>query len=83
MFGNAGDFGAPSTLSLVSEAGCPQVDAVLWIDYAKAQPQQKGSDAGYLRPSRVQANQPPGSFKMGPRESRPFSPAHMQARRRL
>ncbi|CAJ1356799.1 unnamed protein product [Effrenium voratum] len=35
------------------------VDAVLWIDYAKA-------------------NQPPGSFKMGPRESRPFSPAHMQ-----
>eukprot|EP00440_Ansanella_granifera_P029322 gb/GFBE01031848.1/.p1 GENE.gb/GFBE01031848.1/~~gb/GFBE01031848.1/.p1 ORF type:complete len:434 (+),score=91.42 gb/GFBE01031848.1/:1-1302(+) len=35
------------------------VDAVFWIDYAKA-------------------NQPPGSFKMGPRESRPFSPAHMQ-----
>lgn len=24
------------------------------------------------------ANQPPGSFKMGPKESRPFSPAHMQ-----
>lgn len=35
------------------------VDAVLWIDYAKA-------------------NQPPGSFKMGPRESRPFGPAHLQ-----
>lgn len=26
----------------------------------------------------TKANQPPGSFKMGPRESRPFSPAHMQ-----
>lgn len=36
------------------------VDAVLWIDYAKA-------------------NQPPGSFKMGPRESRPFGPGHLQA----
>ncbi|CAE8588050.1 unnamed protein product, partial [Polarella glacialis] len=35
------------------------VDAVFWIDYAKA-------------------NQPPGSFKMGPRESCPFSPAHLQ-----
>lgn len=35
------------------------VDAVLWIDYAKA-------------------NQPPGSFKMGPRDSRPFSAAHME-----
>ncbi|CAK9012361.1 unnamed protein product [Durusdinium trenchii] len=35
------------------------VDAVLWIDYAKA-------------------NQPPGSFKMGPRESRPFGPGHLQ-----
>jgi hypothetical protein len=33
------------------------VDAVLWIDYAKA-------------------NQPPGSFKMGSRDSRPFSPLH-------
>lgn len=35
------------------------VDAVVWIDYAKA-------------------NQPPGSFKMGPRDSRPFSAAHME-----
>lgn len=35
------------------------VDAVVWIDYAKA-------------------NQPPGSFKMGPRDSRPFSQAHME-----
>lgn len=35
------------------------VDAVIWIDYAKA-------------------NQPPGSFKMGPRDSRPFSRAHME-----
>lgn len=35
------------------------VDAVIWIDYAKA-------------------NQPPGSFKMGPRDSRPFSQAHME-----
>eukprot|EP00929_Paragymnodinium_shiwhaense_P114026 TRINITY_DN82331_c0_g1_i1.p1 TRINITY_DN82331_c0_g1~~TRINITY_DN82331_c0_g1_i1.p1 ORF type:complete len:452 (-),score=100.29 TRINITY_DN82331_c0_g1_i1:56-1411(-) len=35
------------------------VDAVVWIDYAKA-------------------NQPPGSFKMGPRDSRPFSTAHME-----
>eukprot|EP00931_Biecheleriopsis_adriatica_P115515 TRINITY_DN91300_c0_g1_i1.p1 TRINITY_DN91300_c0_g1~~TRINITY_DN91300_c0_g1_i1.p1 ORF type:complete len:440 (+),score=100.36 TRINITY_DN91300_c0_g1_i1:114-1433(+) len=26
----------------------------------------------------TKANQPPGSFKMGPQESRPFSPAHMQ-----
>ena len=26
-----------------------------------------------------QANQPPGSFKMGPRESRPFGPGHLQA----
>uniref|UniRef100_A0A7S0ZYT1 Uncharacterized protein n=1 Tax=Noctiluca scintillans TaxID=2966 RepID=A0A7S0ZYT1_NOCSC len=34
------------------------VDAVLWIDYAKA-------------------NQPPGSFKMGSRDSRPFSPLHI------
>lgn len=34
------------------------VDAVVWIDYAKA-------------------NQPPGSFKMGPRDSRPFSAHHM------
>eukprot|EP00438_Fugacium_kawagutii_P020439 Skav233816 [mRNA] locus=scaffold5904:35715:36953:+ [translate_table: standard] len=40
-------------------AMCGNVDAVLWIDYAKA-------------------NQPPGSFKMGPRESRPFGPAHLQ-----
>lgn len=35
------------------------VDAVVWIDYAKA-------------------NQPPGSFKMGPRASRPFSKNHME-----
>eukprot|EP00421_Protoceratium_reticulatum_P042801 CAMPEP_0168447426 /NCGR_PEP_ID=MMETSP0228-20121227/46582_1 /TAXON_ID=133427 /ORGANISM="Protoceratium reticulatum, Strain CCCM 535 (=CCMP 1889)" /LENGTH=420 /DNA_ID=CAMNT_0008461947 /DNA_START=123 /DNA_END=1385 /DNA_ORIENTATION=+ len=35
------------------------VDAVFWIDYAKA-------------------NQPPGSFKMGPLNSRPFSTAHME-----
>lgn len=35
------------------------VDAVVWIDYAKA-------------------NQPPGSFKMGPRDSRPFSAVHME-----
>lgn len=35
------------------------VDAVVWIDYAKA-------------------NQPPGSFKMGLRDSRPFSQAHME-----
>jgi hypothetical protein len=35
------------------------VDAVVWIDYAKA-------------------NQPPGSFKMGPRPSRPFSKEHME-----
>lgn len=35
------------------------VDAVVWIDYAKS-------------------NQPPGSFKMGPRDSRPFSQAHME-----
>lgn len=35
------------------------VDAVVWIDYAKA-------------------NQPPGSFKVGPRDSRPFSPGHIE-----
>mmetsp|Transcript_61703 Transcript_61703/g.133684 ORF Transcript_61703/g.133684 Transcript_61703/m.133684 type:complete len:415 (-) Transcript_61703:100-1344(-) len=35
------------------------VDAVVWIDYAKS-------------------NQPPGSFKMGPRDSRPFNSAHME-----
>mmetsp|Transcript_66835 Transcript_66835/g.172070 ORF Transcript_66835/g.172070 Transcript_66835/m.172070 type:complete len:416 (-) Transcript_66835:136-1383(-) len=35
------------------------VDAVFWIDYAKA-------------------NQPPGSFKMGLRDSRPFSQGHME-----
>mmetsp|Transcript_66797 Transcript_66797/g.159837 ORF Transcript_66797/g.159837 Transcript_66797/m.159837 type:complete len:429 (-) Transcript_66797:164-1450(-) len=35
------------------------VDAVLWIDYSKA-------------------NQPPGSFKNGPKDSRPFSPSHIQ-----
>lgn len=35
------------------------VDAVVWIDYAKA-------------------NQPPGSFKMGPRDSRPFSTGHIE-----
>lgn len=35
------------------------VDAVVWIDYAKS-------------------NQPPGSFKVGPRDSRPFSAAHME-----
>jgi len=35
------------------------VDAVVWIDYAKA-------------------NQPPGSFKVGSRDSRPFSKAHME-----
>mmetsp|Transcript_27315 Transcript_27315/g.62933 ORF Transcript_27315/g.62933 Transcript_27315/m.62933 type:complete len:430 (-) Transcript_27315:138-1427(-) len=35
------------------------VDAVVWIDYAKA-------------------NQPPGSFKDAPKDSRPFSPAHIQ-----
>mmetsp|Transcript_62484 Transcript_62484/g.116112 ORF Transcript_62484/g.116112 Transcript_62484/m.116112 type:complete len:430 (-) Transcript_62484:96-1385(-) len=34
------------------------VDAVVWIDYAKA-------------------NQPPGSFKDAPKDSRPFSPAHI------
>eukprot|EP00747_Dinoflagellata_sp_TGD_P164938 gnl/TRDRNA2_/TRDRNA2_185575_c0_seq1.p1 gnl/TRDRNA2_/TRDRNA2_185575_c0~~gnl/TRDRNA2_/TRDRNA2_185575_c0_seq1.p1 ORF type:complete len:413 (+),score=63.72 gnl/TRDRNA2_/TRDRNA2_185575_c0_seq1:80-1318(+) len=35
------------------------VDAVVWIDYAKA-------------------NQPPGEFKMGPRDSRPFNASHME-----
>jgi len=35
------------------------VDAVIWIDYAKT-------------------NQPPGSFKMGPRDSRPFHACHME-----
>jgi len=35
------------------------VDAVVWIDYAKA-------------------NQPPGSFKMGPRDSTPFGERHME-----
>lgn len=35
------------------------VDAVVWIDYSKA-------------------NQPPGSFKMGPRDSRPFGAEHME-----
>jgi hypothetical protein len=35
------------------------IDAVVWIDYAKS-------------------NQPPGSFKMGPIGSRPFSKAHIQ-----
>lgn len=35
------------------------VDAVVWIDYAKA-------------------NQPPGSFKMGPHDSTPFGKGHME-----
>jgi len=35
------------------------VDAVVWIDYAKA-------------------NQPPGSIKMGPFDSRPFSRSHVE-----
>merc|ERR1719265_1404982 len=35
------------------------VDAVVWIDYAKA-------------------NQPPGSFRIGPRDSRPFGLSHME-----